>query len=71
VFVRARTVNGPSYAFSDECRWDGAARDARWRLAGQGCRTVAVPAGEADRLESALAALDSELRRPTDSQPQG
>ena len=67
VFVRARAVEGAVVRFGDELLFGTAQRSASgWLLAGRGGRTVPVPAGEADQLESVIAALDSELRRPAD-----
>jgi AraC family transcriptional regulator, transcriptional activator of pobA len=67
VFVCARAVEGAVVRFGDELLFGSAQRAAPgWRLPGRGGRTVPVPVGEADRLESVIAALDSEVRRPAD-----
>jgi mannose-6-phosphate isomerase-like protein (cupin superfamily) len=67
VFVCARAVEGAVVRFGDEMLFGTAQRAGPgWLLAGRGGRTVPVPAGETDRLESVIAALDSELRRPAD-----
>jgi AraC family transcriptional regulator, transcriptional activator of pobA len=69
VFVCARGVEGAVVRFGDQLLFGTAQRAAPgWLLAGRGGRTVPVPAGEADRLESVIAAFDAELRRPADSE---
>jgi AraC family transcriptional regulator, transcriptional activator of pobA len=69
VFAGARAVEGSVVRFGDELLFGTAQRSAPgWLLAGRGGRTVPVPDGEADRLESVIAALDSELRRPADGE---
>jgi len=55
--------------FGDELvHGDGAGRsNPAWLLAGRAARTVAVPAGDVPRLESAIEALAAETRRPADA----
>jgi AraC family transcriptional regulator, transcriptional activator of pobA len=68
VFECARGVQGAIVRFGDELILAGAGRSApEWLLAGRGGRTVAVPAGEADRLEGVIGALRAEADRPPDA----
>ena len=68
VLQRARGVTGAVVRFGEELVHPG--RDARaapaWLLGGRGERTVAVPPSDAAGLESTLAALHAETRRPPD-----
>ncbi len=68
VFARARGLTGTVVRFGEEALHGGAAGRVRpgWLLAARGARVVAVPAGEADRLEAVLGALAAEARRPPD-----
>jgi AraC family transcriptional activator of pobA len=69
VFSRAEDVFGAAVRFGDEALLGGAAQRATpgWVLAGRGGLTVEVPEGEVDRLESIIAALESEAARPPDA----
>jgi AraC family transcriptional activator of pobA len=69
VFEQARDLHGAVVRFGDELlHGDGAARtDPTWLLSGRGTRAIAVPAGDAARLESAIETLHAESRRPLDA----
>ena len=69
VFEHARGLYGAVVRFGDELlHGDAAARaNPAWLLAGRSARTVAVPAGDVPRLESAIETLAAEARRPTDA----
>jgi AraC family transcriptional activator of pobA len=67
VFREAHDLHGAVLRFRDELLVGGPARIVPgWLLDGGGGRTIAVPAGERERLEAMLAAVDAELRRPPD-----
>jgi AraC family transcriptional activator of pobA len=69
VFERARGLYGAVLRFGAELLLaDPAARaDPGWLLGGRGTRTVQVPASDVPRLESTIAALAAETRRPADA----
>jgi AraC family transcriptional regulator, transcriptional activator of pobA len=69
VFQRAQGLTGAVVRFGDELLYGGPAARANpgWLLAGRGERTVEVPAGDAARLESTIAALAAETQRPPDA----
>ena len=69
VFERACGLHGAVLRFGDELlHGDAAARaNPAWLLAGRVARTVAVPAGDVPRLESAIETLAAETRRPADA----
>jgi AraC family transcriptional regulator, transcriptional activator of pobA len=69
VFERARALTGAVVRFGDELLHGGPAARAEpgWLLGGRGARAVAVPPGEAGRLESTIEALAAEARRPLDA----
>jgi AraC family transcriptional activator of pobA len=69
VFASAQAVKGAVLRFGDELLFGTTQRATPgWLLAGRGGRTVPVPAGERERLESVITAFDLELRRPADSE---
>jgi AraC family transcriptional activator of pobA len=65
VFEEATDVHGAVVRFGDEVL--SGEGTPGWLVAGKGGRTVPVPAGEHDRLESLLAALGGETARPPDA----
>ncbi|UTI65470.1 AraC family transcriptional regulator [Paraconexibacter antarcticus] len=66
-FLGASGMHGAILRFRDELVSGGAQRVAAgWLLTGAPGRTIAVPPGEQDRLESLLLTLGAELRRPAD-----
>jgi AraC family transcriptional activator of pobA len=69
VFERGRSLHGAVVRFGGELLYGDAAARANpaWLLAGRGARTVAVPAGEVPRLDSAIETLAAEARRPADA----
>jgi AraC family transcriptional activator of pobA len=67
VFRAASDLHGAVLRFRDELLLGGAARIVPgWLLEGGGGRTIPVPAGEADRLDSVFDAVHAELARPPD-----
>jgi AraC family transcriptional activator of pobA len=69
VFEVGEDLHGAVVRFRDEALAGGAGarRGAPdWLLAGRGGRTVAVPDGEAERLDALVDALAAEARRPPD-----
>ena len=68
VFEHAVDLDGAVVRFTDELLLGetGARVAPGWLLAGRGGRTVAVPAGEANHLEAAIAAVAAEAARPPD-----
>jgi AraC family transcriptional activator of pobA len=69
VFERASNLHGAIVRFGDELlHGDAAARaNPGWLLGSRGARTVAVPAGDVARLESAIEILAAETGRPADA----
>jgi AraC family transcriptional regulator, transcriptional activator of pobA len=69
VFERASGLHGAVVRFGDELlHGDPAARaDPAWLLGGRGARTVEVPPSDVPRLESTIASLAAETRRPSDA----
>jgi AraC family transcriptional activator of pobA len=69
VFEQAAGLYGAVVRFGDELlHTDPTARaNPKWLLAGRGVRTTAVPPGDVPRLESVIASLAAETRRPADS----
>jgi AraC family transcriptional regulator, transcriptional activator of pobA len=69
VFERASGLHGAVVRFGDELLYgDPTARaNPGWLLRWGGARAVAVPEGDAPRLEAAIEALAAEGRRPQDS----
>jgi AraC family transcriptional activator of pobA len=70
VFERGEGLHGAVVRFREEALAGGAAGARRgtpdWLLAGQGGRTVVVPAGDAPRLDALVGALAAEAARPPD-----
>lgn len=69
VFERASGLHGAVVRFGGELlHGDAAARaNPGWLLGSRGARTVAVPPGDAARLQQTIEALAAETRRPADS----
>jgi AraC family transcriptional activator of pobA len=69
VFERASGLHGAVIRFGAELLLsDPAARsDPGWLLGGRGSRTVQVPPSDVPRLESTIASLAAETRRPADA----
>jgi AraC family transcriptional activator of pobA len=65
VFERAEELHGAIVRFGDEVLFG--AGTPGWLVAERGGRTVAVPAGEHDRLDAQIAALAAETQRPPDA----
>jgi AraC family transcriptional activator of pobA len=66
-FARAEDLHGVLVRFTDAAVGAEVGRiTAGWLLAGQGGRTIAVPAGEGERLEALLRAVGAEVARPAD-----
>jgi AraC family transcriptional activator of pobA len=66
-FAHAEALRGGLLRFTDAVLAGGGERvRADWLLAGRGGRTIAVPAGDADRTDAVFAALADETRRPPD-----
>jgi AraC family transcriptional activator of pobA len=70
VFERGEDLDGAVVRFREEALGGGAEGTRRgtpaWLLAGRGGRTVAVPPGEAPRLDALVDALGAEAARPPD-----
>lgn len=69
VFASGSGLRGAIVRFGDELLYGGAERRAApgWLLAGQGGRTVPVPAGDVGTLEGVIAALGAEAALPPDA----
>ena len=69
VFERARGLHGAVLRFGDELLHGDPASAANpaWLVGSRAVQTVAVPAGEFERLEAAIGLLAAEARRPPDS----
>jgi AraC family transcriptional regulator, transcriptional activator of pobA len=69
VFERARGLHGAVVRFGEELLHGDPATGANpaWLLGSRAVQTVAVPAGDAGRLEAAIELLAAETRRPPDS----
>jgi len=69
VFAAAHGLHGAVVRIGDELLGGGGARRAtpEWLLAGRGGRTVPVPAGDVEGLDSVIAALHAEAVLPPDA----
>ena len=69
VFERASGLHGAVVRFGEELLHGDPATGANpaWLLGSRAVQTVAVPAGDAERLEAAIGLLAAETRRPPDS----
>jgi AraC family transcriptional activator of pobA len=69
VFERARGLHGAIVRFGDELLYGGPATGANpaWLVGSRAVQKVAVPVGDAGRLEAAIELLAAETRRPPDS----
>jgi AraC family transcriptional activator of pobA len=68
VFERATDVDAAVIRFGDELLYEGPARaNPVWLVGATGFRTLTVPDGEAQRVESIVDALLAETRRPFDA----
>ena len=68
VFQRASGLSGAVVRFGAEMLHEGASRaNPAWLIGSRGARTVPVPPSEAPALESTIATLATETRRPLDA----
>jgi AraC family transcriptional activator of pobA len=68
VFARAAAIHGAVVRFGDELLFGDRAAGAKpgWLLGGRASRTIQVPPSDVARLESVIASLATETRRPAD-----
>ena len=66
VFERASGLHGAVVRFGDELLHGGDRANPAWLLGSRVARTVAVPAGDTNRLEATIESLAAEARRPPD-----